>query len=124
MRSSVCEWFGWNTNKCNCSKRAKRADLGLPAGVACDRRATAHPAAAILAPAVNMSLANDLDRKFFHALLNGLTQGFIYGKADISLIYLQEQLFGSSSMKPAGAAWHGHCAGFHHCRLTHSSAQF
>ena len=51
-----------------------------------------------------MSLSNDLDRKFFHALLNGLTQGFIYGKADITLAYLQEQLFGSSSMKPAGAA--------------------
>ncbi len=51
-----------------------------------------------------MSTANDLDRKFFHALLNGLTQGFIYGKADITLAYLQEQLFGSSSMKPAGAA--------------------
>ncbi len=62
-----------------------------------------------------MSLSNDLDRKFFHALLNGLTQGFIYGKADITLAYLQEQLFGSSSMKPAGAAdkWHG--PSFNHC---------
>jgi hypothetical protein len=49
-----------------------------------------------------MSLSNDLDRKFFHALLNGLSQGFIFGKPDITFAYLQEQLFGSSSMPPAG----------------------
>jgi hypothetical protein len=46
-------------------------------------------------------MSNDLDRKFFHALLNGVTQSCVYHKPDITFAYLQEQLFGSSAMSPA-----------------------
>jgi hypothetical protein len=52
-----------------------------------------------------MSLANDLDRKFFHALLNGVTQGFVYGKPNITYAYLQEQLFSASSMSSQGLSF-------------------
>jgi hypothetical protein len=49
-----------------------------------------------------MSLSNDLDRKFFHALLNGLVQGHVFGKVLFTVEYLQSQLFGASALTPKG----------------------
>jgi len=45
-------------------------------------------------------MQNDLEPKFFHALLNGLIKKRFYHDADITSDFLKKQLFGNSRLSP------------------------